>query len=219
MTNKEIRVRMITDMLSMQDEINSQIGGDWRERRNPWYRAVWTECAEMLDHIGWKWWKHQEADMDQVKLEVVDIFHFGLSDILQEFPAPIREVAEVLEVAFSTNEHGYADESARDCIEALASKSLIKRGFPLPEFAALMDTVGMSLEDLYRLYVGKNVLNRFRQDQGYKTGSYRKSWDGREDNEHLVEIVRGLDAGVTGFRDRVYAALSVRYAGVLEGAA
>lgn len=39
------------------------------------------------------------------------------------------------------------------------------------------------------LNMGKNVLNRFRQANGYRTaikeGTYRKLWGGREDNEHL----------------------------------
>ncbi|MFA6630524.1 MAG: dUTPase, partial [Sulfuricurvum sp.] len=35
---------------------------------------------------------------------------------------------------------------------------------------------------LYRLYVGKNILNQFRQDHGYKEGHYIKIWNGLEDN-------------------------------------
>ena len=39
----------------------------------------------------------------------------------------------------------------------------------------------------------KNVLNFFRQDNGYKDGSYIKLWDGKEDNQHLVELTTELD--------------------------
>jgi hypothetical protein len=41
---------------------------------------------------------------------------------------------------------------------------------------------------LYRLYVGKNILNQFRQDHGYKEGSYIKIWNGVEDNLVMKEI-------------------------------
>jgi hypothetical protein len=51
----------------------------------------------------------------------------------------------------------------------------------------------MPFEELYRRYVGKNVLIFFRQDNGYKDGIYRKTWEGREDNEHLVELMTSLD--------------------------
>ena len=47
--------------------------------------------------------------------------------------------------------------------------------------------------ELFRQYVGKNVLNFFRQDNGYKEGTYRKFWSGREDNEVLVDILQSLD--------------------------
>jgi hypothetical protein len=47
---------------------------------------------------------------------------------------------------------------------------------------------GLNLEKLYRLYVGKNILNQFRQDHGYKDGSYIKVWDGDEDNVVMKRI-------------------------------
>ena len=39
----------------------------------------------------------------------------------------------------------------------------------------------------------KNVLNKFRQDNGYKTGEYSKVWFGKEDNVHLEEILNKLE--------------------------
>ena len=48
---------------------------------------------------------------------------------------------------------------------------------------------GINLEKLYKLYIGKNVLNKFRQDNGYKDGSYIKIWNGKEDNEVLNELL------------------------------
>jgi hypothetical protein len=59
--------------------------------------------------------------------------------------------------------------------------------------------------------VGKNVLNFFRQDHGYKDGSYIKVWQGREDNEHLVDVVNQLDSNDSSFRDDVYRGLVARY--------
>src|SRR6056300_58902 len=69
-------------MLQMQDAMNTRVNESWRDQGFAWYRAIWTECAELLDHYGWKWWKKQQPDVDQVKLELVDIWHFGLSILL-----------------------------------------------------------------------------------------------------------------------------------------
>jgi hypothetical protein len=76
---------------------------------------------------------------------------------------------------------------------------------------ALLKGMGMTFEDLYSSYVGKNVLNFFRQDHGYQDGTYKKIWDGREDNEHLVEIVADLDINDAQFSAKLYQALKTRY--------
>ena len=51
----------------------------------------------------------------------------------------------------------------------------------------------------------------FRQDKGYKEGTYQKIWNGREDNEYLVEIIGSLDSSRSEFKDEVYAALESAY--------
>ena len=82
MTNKinlDALTVQISAMLDMQNAMNSKVHPQWFEQNFEFYRAIWVECAEMLDHYGWKWWKHQQPDIAQVQLELVDIFHFGLS--------------------------------------------------------------------------------------------------------------------------------------------
>lgn len=39
--------------------------------------------------------------------------------------------------------------------------------------------------DVYKMYIGKNTLNKFRQDHGYKEGTYVKIWYGHEDNVYV----------------------------------
>ncbi len=69
----------------------------------------------------------------------------------------------------------------------------------------------LDFNSLYQGYVGKNVLNFFRQDHGYKSGTYVKLWVGREDKEHLLELIDGLDSGAAAFADQLYAVLTQRY--------
>ena len=69
-------------MLDLQDAMNTKVNNDWVNQNFSWYRAIWVESAELLDHYGWKWWKKQALDTEQVKLELVDIWHFGLSILL-----------------------------------------------------------------------------------------------------------------------------------------
>ncbi len=66
----------------------------------------------------------------------------------------------------------------------------------------------LNLDTLYKLYVGKNILNQFRQDHGYKEGSYIKLWNGEEDN---VVMQRILDTNDAISPDELYIALEEAY--------
>ena len=57
-------------------------------------------------------------------------------------------------------------------------------------FLELMKRFGLTWESLYQLYMAKNVLNMFRQANGYKDGTYVKTWDGLEDNVILMGIIK-----------------------------
>lgn len=202
-------------MLALQDEINTLVNEDWRAQNFPWYRAIWVESAELLDHYGWKWWKKQQPDMEQVKLELVDIWHFGLSLELQQ--GTPEQVAEKMQQQLSADSAVAGD--FRENLEAFTLNTLASRQFDLVGFAQMMADVELPFDELYRRYVGKNVLNRFRQDHGYKDGSYQKLWSGREDNEHLAEAVQTLDASAENFSNQLYQALKDRYPGPVKNLA
>ena len=197
-------------MAELQDSLNRNVHAAWRTQGHQYYRAIWVECAELLDHFGWKWWKHQRPDLDQVKLEIVDIWHFGLSELIREGAIAGGRVDDRVIAAFADWSHQPRD--FRDAVEALAQQTLAQRGFPVAAFVDVMAALPLDLDELYRIYVGKNVLNVFRQANGYQSGAYVKIWQGREDNEHLFELVRTLDAGSRSFFDDLYRALEARYA-------
>lgn len=199
-------------MLEMQDAMNSRINENWRGAGSEWYRAIWIESAEMLDHYGWKWWKHQEPDMQQVILEIVDIWHFILSDQLQDEKDPEVLVTKLLQ-AFSLQ---FQKQPLPAAIEDLALLTLQNKASDLNSFVNLLAAAEMDLDELYKGYVGKNVLNFFRQDHGYKDGSYIKLWGGREDNEHLVETIEQLDTESKTFRDDLYNGLKQKYDSLCE---
>ena len=169
--------------------------------------AVWVECAELLDHYGWKWWKRQAVDRDQVVLEVVDIWHFGLSELIRSGAVDLA-LAGRLRTALA----GSSLSDFRLAVEELARSSLASRGFDIEAFAGVMRALPLTFDELYETYVAKNVLNVFRQANGYRTGEYRKVWDGREDNEHLSELVGTLDTGADSFPEDLATALADRYA-------
>ncbi len=201
--------QQIKTMLELQDAMNTKVSANWKSQGYEWYRAIWVECAELMDHYGWKWWKKQSPDTEQVALELIDIWHFGLSILLQSGLSLEQATVKIQnELNIATDEKDF-----RLDLEKFASATLLDKQIHLNLFGRLMAGVNMSFDQLYRGYVGKNVLNFFRQDHGYKDGSYKKHWfDGREDNEHLVDALQSLDATSASFKDDLYQALVVRYA-------
>ena len=193
-------------MLDLQDAMNTRVHPDWRQQGFEWYRAIWIECAELMDHYGWKWWKKQTPDIDQVKLEVIDIWHFGLSMLLVNNTSATM-IEEQLSSALKKEPAGDFLES----VELFAGDVLVSKAFSIENFASMLQASGMSFDALYTGYVGKNVLNFFRQDHGYKEGTYHKLWGGKEDNEHLVELVNTIDTSANDFKEKLYAALETRY--------
>lgn len=208
--SRESLIAKTITMLGMQDEMNARVDPDWLVRGREWYRAIWIECAELMDHCGWKWWKASRSDREQAMLEIVDIWHFGLSIRIRadrdHRQAADRIVDEWLQPLAS---QGFL----RD-VEALAQHALVTQDLRVSAVPTLLTELGRDYDALYRSYIGKNVLNFFRQDHGYRDGTYHKQWQGREDNEHLVEVLAALDSEAVGFRDEVYRALATRYADV-----
>ena len=198
----------LVNMLAMQHRMNTRVHENWVDQNFEWYRAAWIECGELIEHFGYKWWKKKVPDIEQVRLEVIDIWHFGLSALFRDGKS-IEQIADGIMAELEGHEASGLD--VREATEALALHCLQTKSFSPARFWDLMTASGLDFDSLYAAYVGKNVLNFFRQDHGYKDGSYIKTWDGREDNEHLSELVATMDHGAGDFAEQVYAALAERY--------
>jgi dimeric dUTPase (all-alpha-NTP-PPase superfamily) len=194
-------------MLAMQNKMNIKVHPKWIEQNFAWHRALWIECGELIDHYGYKWWKKQTPEMEQVKLEIVDIWHFGMSMLLDGRSVELIAADLVADL----NKNSIPIRGVLEATEELATSVLATRKFSITDFTAMLNSAEMTMDDLYIDYVGKNVLNFFRQDNGYKEGTYIKNWAGREDNEHLVELAAELEKSADNFSEQLYQALDLRY--------
>jgi len=82
--------------------------------------------------------------------------------------------------------------------------------FALNIFYNLCEAASLTPELLFRIYCGKNMLNNFRQKHGYKEGTYIKQWDGAEDNDYMLAIVKTLPDS-PDFLQSVLDALKAKY--------
>lgn len=212
--------QQLNTMLSLQNKMNCKVNLQWLTAGYGYLRAAMVESVEAIEHHGWKWWKAQEKDLPQLQMELVDIWHFALSASIIDYNGDVDATANALAaqlaqqaepmVTFDGHDYAPQQQSLLDNLELMAGLCAAKR-FSVPLFMYIVEQCEMTGDELYRQYVGKNVLNFFRQDNGYKAGSYQKNWHGREDNEHLVDVLGTLDINAPDYADKVYQGLQQRY--------
>lgn len=207
-------------MLKMQDQLNKLIDPNWIEAQRPWLRAAWVESGELMDHVGWKWWKQQERNTVQAQIELVDIWHFLLSEWLGNTPKD-EDVESAAALLIDTM---YSPEkwlpSQEEALQRHTDLLVLIDGFAhlcaanifnVKLFERMMQMLDMSWSDMYRMYIAKNVLNLFRQHNGYKLGTYVKDWGGKEDNVVLEELMAEAPSATP---EELMAQLAVKYAKV-----
>lgn len=211
-------VKMISHMFKLQNELNEKIRGkDWKDQNLTWHRAIWTECAELLESLNWKWWKNEPIDMINVHIELVDIWHFTMAKILQNYDWStnkyIDKVVDLLDEVIDFKE--YKDINPKETIEKIVYNCVKPTGIThadlIYEFFRLCYHFDLPIDKLYNLYIGKQILNRFRQDNGYGQGTYKKKWNNKEDNIYMYEfskeykgIPETFENDLTDFMNKTY---------------
>ncbi len=202
----------ITQMLKLQQQLNDETNGlGWEEGHTKngkiidWRRCSYLECAELIESYPWKHWKNIDAspDYDNIKIEAVDIWHFIMSQALQEYKQNnLGDIEQLSMQIRSLNSYHLFTQPVQatslnyyEQIEVV--ENLMRILFAKESIGSLLDSFievamqsGLNIESLYQLYIGKNMLNKFRQDHGYKDGSYIKIWQGEEDNVVMQRILR-----------------------------
>lgn len=187
--------RCLEQMLALQRTLNELINPDWRNARQQYYRAVWIECAELAGHLDWKWWHYTERNLPQLRLELVDILHFGLCDLLlyqHQDPALAVQAGAALDALAQADGLTSDSPDILVALEDFVLRTLNTRRFDFAAFSVLAQHCGITLDALFQAYVGKNALNQLRQLRGYRQGTYQKIWNGKEDNHWLAQLQQEL---------------------------
>jgi dimeric dUTPase (all-alpha-NTP-PPase superfamily) len=177
-------------MVELQHSFNIQVAGeDYLQKNLPWDSAIIAESGELLESYGYKWWKKQEQDLANVKVEAVDLLHFVISfylDVNYNYGNDdkesrdsfdfIAQTTKEFERAFTNNEVYKTD--ILPLINMLNSDEYDR----FETMKQMFIKLEMTNEDVYIAYIVKNCLNKFRADNGYKDGTYIKDWNGKEDN-------------------------------------
>ncbi|MCH9740317.1 MAG: dUTP diphosphatase [Epsilonproteobacteria bacterium] len=223
-------MNQILQMLKLQQELNDATNGlNWEEgitkngKKIDWRRCIYLEAAELVESYPWKHWKNIDAspDYENIKIELVDIWHFVMSEALRLYKVEglgsIEALANNITAMSACELLANGSDEELDNYEqiALVEEMMIKILFcskDIDELTASFLTVtaklGLNLAELYALYIGKNILNKFRQEHGYKEGSYIKVWNGQEDNV-VMQSLLAQKSDITP--DELYTALEEAY--------
>ncbi len=191
----------IKQMFELQQQLNDATNGTiWTEgatkegRQISWLRCIYMEAAEAIDSFNWKHWKDIEAqpDLDNAKVELVDIWHFIMSEAIHFGDTSFAQAYEDMQPEREINPELMV-EILEKMIASAAGANVDKSQNALYDITGLffraLANMSMDVPELYRRYVVKNQLNTFRQDHGYKDGTYIKMWDAVEDNVIAFNIM------------------------------
>lgn len=220
-TTTERRTEIMKELVSLQTMFNNKTNGEcWvdgvtKEGKDiDWILCMQLEVCEAIDSLPWKHWKNidGEGDIDNVKIELVDTLHFLISEVITHGNVECLYTdldAEKNEVMLKEFDNTSLLEDLKELLGYIGLLKYVEvEGVLLNDIVQLYIKIvgkieGFGLEEVYKLYIGKNALNGLRQQHGYKDGSYIKIWDGSEDNVWLTEYMNCDDNDIS-------------YAGVME---
>ncbi len=185
----------VKKMMGIQDGVNEHTVAGWKTKNFAWRRAIWLEAAEGVESSPWKWWKKGEFDYANIYIELVDKWHFALSLAVldPDFDTVFAEEDNI--AIFKWTKISDNKEKLIESIENIARAALTEGSalLLLGMIAKSMAMFGMTREGLIKLYLGKATLNKFRQDNGYKDGTYVKMWGDVEDNVIMTSMILNMN--------------------------
>jgi hypothetical protein len=180
--------KKIKEMLISQHKVNSIICKDekWfrddvcNKRITFWDYDIIIEFGEMLSSMAVEHWLDKDYDIDNIQLEIVDIWHFFLSKWIRLDNKLLKQDIKVREPI------NYKGDLTLVLMDILSTDW----NYGLLAMLYLTDFYFDSFDEMYKMYITKNALNIFRNQNGYNDNSYNKIWDGKEDNYYLPKIIK-----------------------------
>lgn len=215
-----INSTQLKSMLDLQNTMNKTVNPDWVNLDWDWMRASCLEGCEAIEHHGWKWWKHQQKDLPQLQMEIIDIWHFYLSRFIKtakgDEQLALNMIIEMWNVekesfvTFDGKQYDVESLSLLEKLDLLIGLSAAKRT-SLKVFFSILNDCHLNWAQLFEQYIKKNILNIFRQKHGYKEGTYHKTWFDQEDNVFLLLEAEKLDPTTENYVQQLWSSLENVY--------
>lgn len=203
MLNEMLNKRNLTykDIADVQSILNTKAdpkNPNWKEARseNDFKLASILEMAEMIESTPWKWWKGGKADLWNIKIELIDMLHFMISNVAMKDSVTEDEAQKVLgfknselvkkDFFYNGNENDGSDrEVSMQIITRLCNDTY--------DFDFINEVVcggGLEASEISSIYIAKYTLNEIRWEGGYAMNQYKKMKSGYiDENGQAIEAV------------------------------
>lgn len=189
------------EIAEVQSILNSKAdpnNPNWKEVRteNDFKLASILEMAEMIESTPWKWWKGGKADLWNIKIELIDMLHFMISNVAMRDSIKDNEANKVLGFKedekivkaffYDNDENKGADRDVSMDI----FKALVNDEYDFDFINEVVKGGGLESNEISSIYIAKYTLNEIRWEGGYALNQYKKMKSGYVDeNGNAVEAV------------------------------
>jgi dimeric dUTPase (all-alpha-NTP-PPase superfamily) len=179
----------LTELLAIQSELNQAIVPDWEQKGLDFSLAAILETGEALDCLPWKWWKETQYNKQNLVIEMIDILHFlfslALSERDQFWQDPTAAIWRAFKYPPTSLVPATRDQEIINVREALLELIYFLTQYRLNKYVPSLEkafelwlqawtALGQTLLQIRTYYLAKEAINRFRQQNGYKDGTYHK---------------------------------------------
>lgn len=239
--------KMFKKMVDLQYKMNVLAAGkNWESgitkdnKVIDWLLTIEMELSELMDSTPWKHWKkiNSQIDTKNIKIELVDIWHFIMSYLLEE-KNQIKTVEKINLLYETYFNYEIEEKIVKNDLEVICTEGIKELYFDMKKtifklidkrkdklenrliinFFNFLYYMNFELKDMYKIYIGKNCLNEFRQNNGYKDGTYKKEWkfgnELLEDNKVMLILLDKLSISETLYEE-MYRLLSEEYHGIFN---
>lgn len=181
-------------LVEAQSKLNEIAVTGWKDQDLDWDMAIMDEAMEVFNSKNWKWWKDTDknnVDWDNLEVEMIDIFHFLLSKSIKE------DNANMIYMAMATAENDKEAKTLDKFFENFWDQFLMacvihSTPIQIVAWTEAWYKIG-SFDKLFSGYIIKGALNKIRLEYGYKEGTYKKIWNGLEDNDAVRPLFKDYD--------------------------
>lgn len=210
---------LFAQLLKAQQSMNDLLFPEWQTVEIELPMAVADEALECAKHAGFEWWKKNGShDLVQMQFEYVDAMHFFLGVVLkckgmaQAVGRCLSNSGEPVLLPYSIKGMMGGDnlDVSHEAV-IYACREVARAALNIPtncwsatddqlahlagRMRGLAQALHLDAATAASLYFAKNVLNAFRKANGYKDGTYVKTWEHglaepMEDNVYLAQCVQ-----------------------------